>query len=203
MQVFLETERLILRRFTEDDAAHLFELDSDPEVMRYIGPHALPNVEAYRQRITTRFLPYYARYHHFGFWVVVGKATGAFAGWFHLTPASDYRFHAEAGYDMDDVDIGFRFRRAAWGQGYATEGARVLVRQAFTETDAAAVVATVLAGNVASIRVLEKAGLKLAHEFALPGYDMPAVKYALRRDDFLVGPPSNPGILPSLPGESF
>lgn len=184
MYVFLETNRLILRRFTEGDASHLFELDSDPEVMRFIGPHALANVEAYRQRIVTRFLPYYERYPNYGFWVVIEKTTGAFLGWFHLTPAADYRFHAEAAYEAGDVDIGFRFRRAAWGKGYATEGARALVRKTFTETDAAAVVATVLAGNIASIRVLENAGLRRALEFALPGYEMAALKYGLRRENF-------------------
>ncbi len=59
MKIRLETPRLILREFTEADAAELFALDSDPEVMRYIGPYQLPDVEAYRSRIRTLNIPYY------------------------------------------------------------------------------------------------------------------------------------------------
>jgi RimJ/RimL family protein N-acetyltransferase len=75
MHVFLTTERLILRRFTEDDAAHLFALDSDPDVMRYVSPFAPPSVEACRERIRSRFLPFYEQYPSYGFWAAVEKAS--------------------------------------------------------------------------------------------------------------------------------
>jgi RimJ/RimL family protein N-acetyltransferase len=190
MKVVLATERLILREFTEDDADDLFALDSDPDVVRYVGPYQLADPEAYRQRIRTAFLPYYTRYQGYGFWAAVEKAGGSFLGWFCLRPALDYRFAAEAGHRPGDVELGYRLRKSAWGKGYATEGSRALVHRAFTETDAVCVVSTALVANVASTRVMEKAGLKRVGEFALPGYEQPAVKYALCRGD---RPAARPG----------
>ncbi len=70
-----------------------------------------------------------------------------------------------------------------WGKGYATEGARVLVRKALTELDAAQVVAVALVDNVASWRVMDKVGMKRVGTFEIPEYGS-AVKYALRRADF-------------------
>ena len=181
MNIFLETPRLALRRFTEDDADNLFALDGDPEVMRYIGPFRLASPGAYREQIRTRILPYYARYAGYGSWAAVEKAGGAFLGWFHLRPAMDSRFAAEAGYRPGDVDLGYRFLRAAWGKGYATEGACPLVAKAFAEPETACLVASALIGNGASIRVMEKAGLKRVGEFRIAGYDQRCVKYALDR----------------------
>jgi [ribosomal protein S5]-alanine N-acetyltransferase len=154
--------------------------------MRYIGPYQLPDAEAYRRYIATKFFPYYARGEGHGFWAAVEKVGGAFLGWFVLRPALDYRFAAEAGHRAGEVELGYRLRKAAWGKGYATEGSRALVRKAFAELGAECVVATALVGNAASIRVLEKAGLRRVGEFALPGYDQPSVKYALRRDEYAV-----------------
>ena len=183
MHVFLSTERLVLRQFTEDDAAHLFALDSDREVMRYISQFAPPDVESCRERIRTRFLPYYEKFPSYGFWPAAEKASDEFVGWYALRPALDYAFHREAGYEAGDVDLGYRLVRKAWGKGYATEVARVLVRMALTALDAAQVVAVALVDNVASTRVMEKARLKRVGTFEIPGYG-PAVKYALRRSEF-------------------
>jgi RimJ/RimL family protein N-acetyltransferase len=182
MTVFLETPRLLLREFTEDDAESLFALDSDPDVMRFVGPYALDDAEAYRERILSVYRPYYDRNDGYGYRAAMEKAGGAFVGWFILRPALDYRFAAEAGFRLGEAELGYRLRKTAWGKGYATEGARALVHKAFSETDAACVVSTALIGNVASTRVMEKAGLKKVGEFRIPGFDQSAVKYALPKD---------------------
>ena len=184
MKPYLETPRLVLREFTEDDAADLFALDADPEVMRYIGPYRLADVEAYRERILSVYRPSYDRNDGCGAFAAVEKTGGAFLGWFVLRPALHYRFAREAGFQSGQLELGYRLRRAAWGKGYATEGARALVRKAFTELEAPCVVAAALAENRASTRVMEKAGLRYAGEFRLPGFDSPAVKYALNREDY-------------------
>src|SRR5262249_12858439 len=126
---FLQTTRLVLREFTEADAEALRELDGDPEVRRYVGGE-VPDVEAYRRMITQRFAAGYAE--GWGFWAAQEKASGEFLGWFHLRPAREYRYANEAGYRPGDIDLGYRLRRAAWGRGYATEGALALVAYAFT-----------------------------------------------------------------------
>ena len=75
MQVFLETERLLLRRFTEDDLDNLVELDSDPEVMRFItGGRPTPREEV-ENEILPAFLDHYERYAGYGFWAAVEKST--------------------------------------------------------------------------------------------------------------------------------
>jgi RimJ/RimL family protein N-acetyltransferase len=185
MDCVLETDRLVLRRFTEDDAPLLLALDRDPEVMRYVGPYGLPDEAAYRERIRTYFRPYYEVGPRYGFWPAAERATGAFVGWFHLRPAPDYRFALEAGFRAGEYDIAYRLARDAWGKGYATEVSRALVRRAFADPVVEAVVACVLVANAASCRVLEKAGLRRASEFLLPGFDMPAAKYALTRAEYV------------------
>jgi RimJ/RimL family protein N-acetyltransferase len=106
----LETEHLQLRGFTdtEADAELLFELDSDPEVMRYIGPYGLPTVEAYRERLRTVWLPYYAPHSTRGFWAIANRASGQFHGWCFLRPATDYKFAAEVGWTRpSDFELGY------------------------------------------------------------------------------------------------
>jgi RimJ/RimL family protein N-acetyltransferase len=178
--VLLETDRLTLRRFTDTDAdaALLFELDSDPEVMRYVGPYTLPSVAAYREHIRNRFLPHYAHPAR-GVFAAHERPGGAFVGWFIFRQATDYRFAAEAGWTREsDIELGYRLRRAAWGRGLATEGSRALVALADADPTVTAVVAAALVPNRASTRVMEKCGLVRVREFRLPGYDDPDVMYA-------------------------
>jgi RimJ/RimL family protein N-acetyltransferase len=181
MHVFLETDRLVLRRFTEADAELLFELDSDPEVMRYAG-RRFETLEAYRHRLADRYLPYYARYPDRGAWAALEKPAREFIGWFILRPAMDYQFAKEAGWDRpSDVEVGYRLRRSAWGRGLATEGAKALVQLGLADPAVTCVVACALVTNVASCRVLEKAGLRPLREFPIPGYDAPDRVYAVCR----------------------
>jgi RimJ/RimL family protein N-acetyltransferase len=159
MQVFLETDRLALRRFTEADEDNLFELNSDPEVMRFLNGGRPTTRDEVRTRIIPVFLGYYERFEGFGFWAAVEIAAGRFLGWFHFRPPLRDA-DTPAGWDEDGViELGYRLRRSAWGKGYATEGSRALIRKGFTEFGVRRVVAETLAGNGASRRVLEKSGL--------------------------------------------
>lgn len=184
MKHVLETDRLVLRQFTEADAPRLLSLDSDPEVMRYIGPFGLPDEPAYLERIRSYFLPYYERGPYFGFWVAELKSTGKFLGWFHLRDALDYRFGKEAGFVHGEFDIGYRMIRSSWGKGYSTEMTRALVARGFARPEVHSIVACVLAANLASCRVLQKVGLKPVAKFILPGFDQPAHKYWISRETY-------------------
>jgi len=184
MKPVLETDRLLLRHFRDDDAARLLSLDDDPEVMRYIGPFGLPDESAYLERIRSYFLPYYQQGPHFGFWVAELRATGEFLGWFHLRNALDYRFVKEAGFLSGEFDVGFRMSRSFWGRGYATEATHALLARGFARPEVQAIVACVLVANLASCRVLQKGGLKSCAEFTLPGFDQPAHKYRITREEY-------------------
>lgn len=179
----LETDRLTLRPFTDTDAdAELaFELDSDPEVMRYIGPFALPTVAAYRERIRDVWLPQCTSPTR-GVFAVCEKEGGAFVGWVFVRPAPLHRFAAEIGWNRTtDMELGYRYRRAAWGRGYATEAARPLISAALADSDVTAVVATALVTNVGSWRVMEKLGMAHTRNVALADYADPLVVYEIGR----------------------
>lgn len=182
MQVFLETERLLLRQFTEEDVDNLFELDSDPEVMRFItGGRATPRDEIQNDYIPA-FLRYYERYEGYGFWAATEKSTGEFIGWFHFRPLPDS--------DPDEVELGYRLRKSAWGKGYGTEGSRALIRKGFTEYGVQRVVASTATVNTASRRVMEKAGMTYVRTFhqewpdPMEGAEEGDVEYALTRAEW-------------------
>jgi RimJ/RimL family protein N-acetyltransferase len=92
-------------------------------------------------------------------------------------------FAREAGWTRaSDFELGYRFRRAMWGRGFATEVAAVLVPRALARPETTCVVACTLITNRASWRVMEKVGMTRAREFAIPGFDDPAVMYAICKD---------------------
>jgi RimJ/RimL family protein N-acetyltransferase len=185
MKVVLETERLLLRHFTEADAESLLLMEMEPDVLRYVGRKPLADVDAYRNKIRSTFLTYYEKPGGYGAWAVVEKASGEFVGGCTLRPALDSNHAAEMGCTSDDVELGYGLRKPSWGKGYATEVAQALVRRAFTELGAISLVACVTIDNLASVRVLEKAGLRRAGDpLCLPGENELSVKYLLTKVQF-------------------
>jgi RimJ/RimL family protein N-acetyltransferase len=182
MHVFLETDRLVLRRFTTADADNLTELDADPEVMRFVSGGAPTSREEIENEILPAFLGYYQRYQEYGFWAAIERSSGDFLGWFHFRP--------RPGTALDEPELGYRLRRSAWGNGYATEGSRALIRKGFTEFGVQRVTAEASAQNVASRRVMEKAGLTLVRAFreswpdATGSDEVEVVEYALQKSDW-------------------
>ena len=180
--IFLRTERLYLRRFTAADAPLLCELDSDPEVMRHISKGVPTPLATIEKEILPSWLRMYELSDHLGIWAAHETATDRFIGWFLLRPDR---------YVPDDPELGYRLRRDAWGRGYATEGSRALIEEAFQHWEIERIVARTLVGNAASRRVMEKCGLRFEEFFTyplelIPGWteeERAAVKYGLRRAD--------------------
>jgi len=85
-EVFAETERLILRRFTTDDVDNLVELDSDSEVMLRINGGRPTSREDIETDFLPAFLSYYQRFEAYGFWAVIERSTDDFLGWIHFRP---------------------------------------------------------------------------------------------------------------------
>ena len=178
MSVFLETERLRLREFTLDDLDLLVELDSDPRVMHFLTAGVPTPREEVRDTLS-HWLRYYEEAPGFGFWAAELRTTGEFIGWFHLRPRGDHGY--------DEPELGYRLRRAVWGQGLATEGSVALIERAFTYPRVRRVLAETLVVHAASRRVMEKAGMHPARFFhadwpvRLPGDELGDVTYAIER----------------------
>ncbi|MER5321955.1 GNAT family N-acetyltransferase [Streptosporangium roseum] len=178
MQIYGETERLMLRRITEDDVDNLVELDSDPEVMRHLSGGEPTSREKIVGEVLLRILSYTGDQ---GFFAAIEKPTAEFLGWFLL--------RAKHGEPEDEPELGYRLRKIAWGKGYATEGSVALIQKAFGELGARRVYAEALAVNVGSRRVMEKAGLQYVRSFPvdrpeIPGSEQGAVEYELLRADW-------------------
>lgn len=163
MEVFLETERLLLRRFAEADVDNLFELNCDPEVMRFLNGGIPVPRDAIQNETVPRYLGEYERFPQFGHWAAIERSTGEFLGWFSLAPPD--------GDSPADVELGYRLRKSAWGKGYGTEGSRALIRKGFAELGVQRVFAKAYEDNLASRRVMEKSGLRLVRTFRMdPAY---------------------------------
>lgn len=181
---YLDTERLSLRQFTADDADLLIELDSDPEVTRYLTGGEPTAPEDVRERDLPGILAGYERWDgRFGLFAAEDKATGAFVGWFILRPERDA--------PLDEVEIGYRLRRAEWGKGYATEGSEALLRKAFTELGVRLVWADTMTVNTGSRKVLEKVGMKVTDTLETPpdmlmieGSEQGGVHYEITREQW-------------------
>jgi RimJ/RimL family protein N-acetyltransferase len=190
----VHTERLALRRFTSADAANLLSLDGDPQVMRFLTGTAKSAAQV-RDEVLPKLTGLHLRFPGFGYWAAETRAGGQFIGWFVLrpvTPTDDAIEHwPDARGQTGVASLGYRLRRSAWGRGYATEGARALVRLAFTDLGVREVVATTMAVNTGSRRVMEKAGLRYVRTVhldwpdPLPGTEQGDVEYRLLRDEWL------------------
>jgi RimJ/RimL family protein N-acetyltransferase len=183
--ILLETERLRLRRFTPGDLDRLVAMDSDPEVMRYITYGEPTRRERYEREILPRWLDLYDSLPLLGYWAAETRPSGAFVGWFHLRPDR---------FDGGEQELGYRFRRAHWGHGYATEGGRALVAHGFGRVGAGKISARTLAANAASRRVMEKCGLAFERDFVWPEDvlagrsedERAGVKYSITRSQWQV-----------------
>jgi [ribosomal protein S5]-alanine N-acetyltransferase len=173
MKIHLETPRLILREIVATDVEGLFLLDADPEVHRYLGQQPVTRRAQLHEVIAFIRQQYIA--HGIGRWAVVHKASDQFIGWAGLkwmqTPCNGH---------VDYYDLGYRFIRQVWGNGFATEAAAALVDYAFAQRGATEVFAMADAGNLASRRVLEKVGLRYLETFDLDGTPHDWLRMGLR-----------------------
>jgi RimJ/RimL family protein N-acetyltransferase len=183
--VFLETERMVLRRFTLADEQLLFELDNDPEVMFFInGGLPVPREEIVEETLPA-FLAYYERFEGYGFWAAIEKISGRFLGWFHFRPLPENGPH--------EPELGYRLHHTAWNRGFATEGSQALIDKGFSEHGVERVIASTMTVHTGSRRVMEKVGMRLAREyhadwpFPIPGDEEGDVEYAITRAEWEAG----------------
>ena len=116
----IETDRLILRELTADDASGMFEMDSNPEVHRYLGNKPVTSIEQSIRDI--EFVRRQYRENGIGRWAVILKSTGQFIGWSGLKLITE-PVNGQTNY----YDVGYRFIKKHWGNGYATESAKTAI----------------------------------------------------------------------------
>jgi RimJ/RimL family protein N-acetyltransferase len=153
----LQTPRLTLSPCRPSDCADFIALELDPEVMRFLnGGHAVDHA---RIGPDAPFLMPRGTEAHV--WTARRSANGAFVGWFCLWPDSETL-----------AELGYRLRRMDWGQGLASEGASALVDWGFKSGGYDTIVASTMAVNRASRRVMEKIGMHYARTVTIDGPDL-------------------------------
>ena len=152
----LETNRLILRELNPDDAKNFYDLNSNPNIIKYTGNSAFKNVEE-----ASGFLENYQDYkfNGYGRWAVIEKATDKFIGWCGL----------KFGEMKNETDIGFRFFEEEWNKGYATESGVACMQYGFENLKLKRIVGRAMKENIGSIKVLEKIGLKYEKDIEFDG----------------------------------
>lgn len=148
--VVIETERLLLRRFTPEDAEDNYRIYADPENMRFMGSPP-ESVEAERDNIRRHIDGYYDR-HGFGLWAVVLREDGRLVGRCGLL-----RQPLEG---AQVVELSYLLDRHYWGRGLATEAARAVVKLGFEKYGLPRVVAFIHPENAASVRVALRVGMR-------------------------------------------
>ncbi|MEZ4867868.1 MAG: GNAT family N-acetyltransferase [Caldilineaceae bacterium] len=166
----IETARLILRGFTPADEASLHAIVSQREVLRYFPrtePWPLANVQKW---IASQ--PEHWEMHGFGWYAVEQRATQQLMGWCGLRVLED----------TGEIEVLYLFDKPFWGQGYATEAARACVEEGFRRYGLKLIIGLTLLGNIASQRVLEKAGLRFLDQ--TPYFGVECRRYIIDQERF-------------------
>ena len=151
-----ETARLTLRRLDFEDATFIVRLLNEPSFLENIGDRGVRSIEDAHRYLREGPMAMYEKY-CFGLWHVARNSDGAAVGMCGLLKRDN----------LPDVDIGYAFLPEFWGLSYAIEATEATMRHAAGKFGLERVVAVVSPGNSASIRVLEKLGMRHERMFAM------------------------------------
>jgi [ribosomal protein S5]-alanine N-acetyltransferase len=155
----LETGRLTLQRFEFDDAPYVVELLNQPSFLRNIGDRGVRSADDAHRYLREGPMAMYEKY-GFGLWRVSRRSDGVFVGMCGLLKRDI----------LPDVDVGYAFLPDHWGQGYAFEAANATVEYGARAFGLKRIIGVVSDHNVASIRVLEKVGMRFERMYPMhPG----------------------------------
>jgi RimJ/RimL family protein N-acetyltransferase len=157
--MILETPRLLLRMWRNEDFATYEKMCADPEIMKYLGGRIFDRLEAWRHMA---FLVGHWELRGYGHWAVEEKESGKFVGRIgFLNPEG-----------WPGFEVGWTLAREFWGKGYATEGARRALDYAFHDLDKDHVISLIHPENKNSIKVAERLGETLEGQTELLGHDV-------------------------------
>ena len=148
MHIIFETPRLLLRRFIEADAPLLLQLNSNPEVLKYLHEPLLESEAQALHVINTIIFPQYKN--NLGRWAIHLKSNNHFIGWCGLKYLPD----------SNEIDLGYRLMQQYWGNGYAFEAAKYTVDYGFNQLHLKTIVGRAHVENIASLKILQKVGMQ-------------------------------------------
>ena len=157
----IETARLLLRPWQDDDLERLVALYGDPQVARFLSVDGRPWPRA---RSVGAFEHFRGEWQERGFgpWAAIDKQTGRWLGQVGLNELPRWP-------GPDKIEVGWDLHPSVWGRGLATEGARAALRYGFEVVGLERIISTARADNAASRRVMEKCGLVFQEEFTRKG----------------------------------
>ncbi|MGQ0540612.1 MAG: GNAT family N-acetyltransferase [Blastocatellia bacterium] len=167
----IKTERLIFRKFVDEDLDLLIEQRSDPEVNRYLGGTALQNPEALGKRI--KFYMSCYETHGFGMCAMLWKENGKMIGSAGIQPLDG----------TDEIEVGYSMIKEFWGLGIGTEAARGWLDFGFRNAGLERIVAVADIDNAASRRIMEKLGMK--YEKTEYHYGADCAFYSIYKKEFM------------------
>ena len=166
MNTILETNRLLLRELNVGDAERFYNLNLNPNVIKYTGNSAFKNIGEAK-----KFLENYQDYrlNGYGRWAVINKEENEFIGWCGL----------KLGEIKNETDIGFRFFEEVWNKGFATESAEACLNYGFEKLNLKRIIGRAMKDNIGSIKVLKKIGLEYERDVDFEGKN--AVIYKIEK----------------------
>ncbi len=166
----LETKRLFLRRFTEDDLEALYVLRSDAETMQYIKlPETPAETLTWLQLVSSRW-----EHEKIGFCAVILKETSELIGWCGL-----WRLR-----ETGELEVGYAIIKTMWRKGLASEAAKAFLSHGFEDLGVERIVAVARADNIASRRVMEKIGMSFEKIGIF--YNVECAYYAINRETWKI-----------------
>lgn len=148
--------RLSYRLMTPNDGALILDLDSDPEVMKYINGGKPTTEQELEQVYIPRFDAFSNPEQGWGIWLVYTQDDNAFIGWVLARPMN---FFTEQR-DLKDIELGWRFKQASWGKGYATEAAKAVLQTLHKDLGYNKFSAIAVSDNIGSIKIMKKLGMQ-------------------------------------------
>ena len=157
----IETDRLILRKFTLEDAEEAFHMNNDPEVMKYIIGERFKSVDEVKEMIKKNVFGDYEK-HGYGRMAITLKPSNKFIGFTGLKYNDDFK----------EVDLGYRLMRKYWGKGIATESSLPFMNYGFNQLGLKRIVALAFEGNIGSIKIMKKVGMIFEKYMVIDGHEL-------------------------------
>ncbi|PIA79154.1 GNAT family N-acetyltransferase [Gaetbulibacter sp. 4G1] len=178
MTFYIETERLILRELRTTDLDGMFELDSNPEVHRYLGNKPV-KTKAESQKMLDSIINQYKE-RGIGRFAAIEKVTGNFIGWSGIRLNTEYNMNGYTKY----YDVGYRLIPKYWGKGYATESGKAAVNYAFNVLKLTKLYGITEMENQASHNALLKIGLHYVEDFYFEEEQLDLRWYELKKENY-------------------